>query len=414
MTEYDNGPRGLAWPLLHPLVASVTVEDDAECAPSSFVWPDDPDERTLVPFYLSLNEYNILGSTIDVGSDIAFGDDALRVMWLWMRNFRCNVPICDLIDACITGNPATIAAIAAQLIVNTTYNEYLNQTVVEISPPAGGNLYPPRPTSATPDPLCNAATYVVSKIRALFVEVYDDLETLTAQEVLEAILGVFGWRSGPLYQLIGLLETTDQATLLDAFDDATPDIICQLIEDELDQTAVLAWVATTYPTPSVLGDALAGAIESAADDGKYAQWIAVGATMTGATCDCGPSDWIDNDFSGGDDHGWSPYVSGISFAAWNGGGFERDDDATQIGIVKSIAGVVTDIELWFDAPLSGSGGVMWVGSTGLTGLNIGSSSDEQKWTWSGLAISGGLGFDLYRPGGFASNQYVTRLRYKLA
>jgi len=93
MEGYDSGPRPLPWPLRQPLAAIVTVEDDGDFPPSSFVWPTDPDERTMIPFWLSLNEYNILGSTIDVGSDIAFGEDALRVVWLWMRNFRIEVPV---------------------------------------------------------------------------------------------------------------------------------------------------------------------------------------------------------------------------------------------------------------------------------------------------------------------------------
>lgn len=284
MGEYDSGPRQLPWPLLHPLVGSRTVEDDEVFPPSSFVWPTDPDERTVVPFWLSLNEYNVLGSTIDVGSDVAFAEDALRVMWLWMRNMRVQVPICDAVDACITDNPATIAAIVAQLIVNTTYNTYLT-TVIESTPaPPSGNVYPPRPTAATPTPLCNAATYLVGKLKEVIMQIYDDLETLTPQEILEAFLGIFGWRSGPLYQLIGLLETAEPDDLLAAFDEATPDLICQLIDSELDQAPVLAWVATEFPPPSVLGDALTMGIGALASEGKYAQWIAVGATMTGADC----------------------------------------------------------------------------------------------------------------------------------
>lgn len=130
--------------------------------------------------------------------------------------------------------------------------------------------------------------------------------------------------------------------------------------------------------------------------------------------DCPVDDWIDNDFSTGTQWGWLPYVSGITFADWIEVGFEREDDATQIAIYKTISDVVTDIEVYFNAPLSGSGGVFWAGSTGLTGLQTGSTTDDQKFVWTGLAISGGLGLDLYRPSGFASNQYVERVRYKIA
>lgn len=287
MGEYDSGPRPLPWPLLYPLVDVRTVEDDGDFPPSSFVWPTDPNERTLVPFWLSLNEYNVLGSTIDVGSDIAFGEDALRVVWLWMRNWRIQVPICDAVDDCITNNPATIEAIVNQLMVNATYNTYLTNLITTVSPPTGGNVYPPRPTLATPDPLCNASTYVVAQIRKLIEDIYDDLETLTAQEVLESLLGLFGWRSGPLYQLIGLLETADKTALLADYDAAAPELICALIDAQLDQAPIIAWTNANYPSPSVLGDAMRYAIGSTADDGKWSQWIAVGALIEAPDCGCG-------------------------------------------------------------------------------------------------------------------------------
>ena len=131
-------------------------------------------------------------------------------------------------------------------------------------------------------------------------------------------------------------------------------------------------------------------------------------------CACPEDEWVDNNFATGNQYGWAPFVSMITFANWTGSGWEREDDATQIAIFKSIAGEITDIELYFDSPLSGSGGVMWAGATGLTGLQPGSSDDQEKWTWTGVSISSGLGFDLYRPGGFDSNQRVVRVRYKLA
>lgn len=94
MGQYDSPKRPLPWPLKDQLVQSRTTEEDAECEASSFVWPDDSDERVFIPFKLSLNEYVVLSSTIDVGSDIAYGEDAIRVKWLWDRNMRCHVSLC--------------------------------------------------------------------------------------------------------------------------------------------------------------------------------------------------------------------------------------------------------------------------------------------------------------------------------
>lgn len=101
MSEYDGGPRPLPWPLKNPLVYSRTTEDDTEPPASSFVWPEDSDERVPVIFNLSLNEFVVLASTIDVGSDIAYGVDAIRVWWLWDRMMRENVAICAAIIDCI-------------------------------------------------------------------------------------------------------------------------------------------------------------------------------------------------------------------------------------------------------------------------------------------------------------------------
>ena len=333
MSQYDSPRRSLPWDLLHPLTTHRTTEDDGpDCEPSSFVWPLDSDERVLVPFMLSLNEYNVLATTIDVGSDIAYGEDALRVTWLWLRNMRCPVDLCALIAQCIEDNPAITEIIAQQLIENETFNEWVETMIDTFAPEAtGGNQYDAWPTAATPDPLCNAATYVVAKIRELIVGVYDDLETLTPQEVFEALLGLFGWRSGPLYQLIGLLETADRTALLAAYDAAAPDLICELIAAELDQEPIIAWIETTYPAPSVLGDAMKLAVQSAAAEGKYSQWIAVGATMTDATCDCEEPDpdayipeigtWLDTPggtLSGPDSEGYYIVTATWSGVDWRG------------------------------------------------------------------------------------------------
>lgn len=411
MTDYDNGPRPLAWPLRNPIVSSVTVEDEVDCDPSSFVWPDDPDEKTLVPFYLSLNEYNILGSTIDVGSDIAFADDALRVMWLWMRNFRCNVPICDLVDACINDNPATIAAIVNKLSVNVTFQTFLNETIVEVSPPASGNIYPPRPTSATPDPLCNAATYVVAKMRELFVSIYADLETLTASEVFEALLGIFGWRASPLYQLIGLLETEDETTLLAAYDAAADDLICQLIEDELDQTAILSWIAATYPSPSVIGDALAYGIESAADDGKYGQWIAVGATTTGATCDCTEPPIGDCANFIGSDGGFAPWlhpISGLAAATLTPEGYDTGYNAGFSVITKDPDAITrTSVTVKTAVPLTDPTNVIvQVGNKDQSGLVSSTTQGLTEYVFTGVSFAAGLYVNVQSDGAWPSAQRI--------
>lgn len=133
MGEYDSPARHLPYPLNDSSLIQRTTEDDVDCETSSFVWPEDPTERTLVPFYLSLNEYTVLSSAVDAGSDIAYSDDAIRVWWLWTRNMRCKVPICSLIIDCITNDVDTQQAIVNMLMTNDTFNNYLEERINELT-----------------------------------------------------------------------------------------------------------------------------------------------------------------------------------------------------------------------------------------------------------------------------------------
>jgi len=138
MSEYDGPARPLRWPLTNPLVYSRTTEDDADCEASSFVWPEDSDEQVIIPFKLSLNEYNVLANTIDVGSDLAYGEDAIRVTWLWLRNMRCQVMCC-----CSNPAPSFTDRLNSQTYITETstyygdtYNTWntAGQTVASIAP----------------------------------------------------------------------------------------------------------------------------------------------------------------------------------------------------------------------------------------------------------------------------------------
>jgi hypothetical protein len=192
---------------------------------------------------------------------------------------------CSDIAGCIGSDPTIIDAIAIQLINNELYQSYLTQFVTDVSKTAN-NIYPAYPTSDDPDLMCNAATYIVSQLRSLMVSIYSDLAALTPEEVLASILGLFGWRQGPLYQLIGVLQANDQSAFLADYDAAAPDLICKIIEAAFDQTPVINWIATEYPFPSVIGDALTVGIQSLNDTGKWSQWISVGSLITAPDCGC--------------------------------------------------------------------------------------------------------------------------------
>lgn len=104
MSEYDAPKRSLPYPLKNALVSHRSTEEDDLHGPSSFVWPSDSDERVDVLMHMSLNEYVVLSSAIDVGSDVAYGEDGLRVWWLWTRTLQegVNMACCEDIQAQLT------------------------------------------------------------------------------------------------------------------------------------------------------------------------------------------------------------------------------------------------------------------------------------------------------------------------
>lgn len=101
---YDAPKRSLVFPLYDTASNSSVVPEDTLCDNPSgaVIFPEDPNERVLVPFLLSLNEYNVLANAVDVGADIAYGVDAQAVIWLWLRNFMCADTICDWLRNCVT------------------------------------------------------------------------------------------------------------------------------------------------------------------------------------------------------------------------------------------------------------------------------------------------------------------------
>jgi len=95
------GRRKLPYPVDNSASNSSDIAGEPICGGSSaVVFPDDPDERTFVPFWLSLNEYNMLANCVDVGADIAYSTDAQRILYIWLRNTRCAEMICDFIQSC--------------------------------------------------------------------------------------------------------------------------------------------------------------------------------------------------------------------------------------------------------------------------------------------------------------------------
>jgi len=299
---------------------------------------------------------------------------------------RINVPICAAVDDCITNNPSTIIAIVNQLKLSADFNFYLNQQINIVAPPGQSNKYGPWPTSGDADAICNAATYIVSQIRKLIEDIYDDLETLTIPEILESILGILGWRASIVYQLIGLLDTTDKTALLSQFDSASGDLICALIDAQLAQGPVLQWVADTFSSSVVLRDALTYAIGGTLEAGQWSLWIAVGALIDAPDCGCTPPPADCDDITAG--MGAWVFLDPVYGIFYPGEGAGRGTEPSRIGMMTQFTGqTVTSFTVYTNEPITGLTAGVFPGYNSF-GSESFTSPDVMSFTFSGSWSSG--------------------------
>ena len=225
MDEFSNAaPRRLPWDL-RDFQAAMSANTGADTEEEgSFVWPEDPDERTLVPFYLSQREYTAIASAIDVGSDIAFGTDAIRVWWLFVKNMRYPVPICDLITeallTCEDVQTAIATLIATSPVIQDALSEFvinnqaINQHIQDIANTAvltaaerGMNLL--KPDVCDYGYTFNQASTFVFLLNQLVEDLFEAIEVGTnglerAEKLVSAIPGVGGLL--PFDEIIGLAD----------------------------------------------------------------------------------------------------------------------------------------------------------------------------------------------------------------
>lgn len=100
----------------YPLNRSLDIESDTPNEVIAFLSLDnwvtsDPDERVRVVINLSLNEYVALASSLDVGRDIAYGDNSIEIWWIWSR-ILSSLTLCDDVLSCINENGAIQEAIS--------------------------------------------------------------------------------------------------------------------------------------------------------------------------------------------------------------------------------------------------------------------------------------------------------------
>lgn len=127
--------RKLVYPLYNQLAGSVETPEGVPVAEVP-VFPEDSDEVVTVLFRLSLNQFVALASAIDVGSDIAYGADALQVWWIWVYSYMATTICQEMAQCFIDQNAALMTALAEALRTN----QELIQAVGAASSSAGNTM----------------------------------------------------------------------------------------------------------------------------------------------------------------------------------------------------------------------------------------------------------------------------------
>lgn len=108
----DADSRKLPFPLINSLsIVGFSPDDGQQPISLNDLFPDETTKIKL-EFELSLDEYVALASAIDVGRDIAYGEDSEFLWWVWVACVKGLAMDCDGVADCIENSAAVQAAIA--------------------------------------------------------------------------------------------------------------------------------------------------------------------------------------------------------------------------------------------------------------------------------------------------------------
>jgi len=141
----DEGTRKLPYPLSKTFQPIAETPNDGTPQQVISGFPDET-TKVSVTMTLSLDEYVALATAVDVGRDIAFGDDSELIWWIWCRAFsEGTVMACEDVADCVeselaASNQSLINALIQNNISGGTGGNYNRvngdvTTVLDRNPP---------------------------------------------------------------------------------------------------------------------------------------------------------------------------------------------------------------------------------------------------------------------------------------
>lgn len=135
MTSPTGSKRKLSYDLSFNADMKSTTPLDQVALLDLSTWSNpDPDARIDIILNLSLNEYVALANCIDVGRDIAYGDNSIYLWWVWVRCLQ-SMSICESIINCIENDADVRIAINSSVKGLTDVNGNPDEYAKDVFPP---------------------------------------------------------------------------------------------------------------------------------------------------------------------------------------------------------------------------------------------------------------------------------------
>lgn len=194
-------PTGSIRPLQFPLDRNDDIESETPNTPTiNFLdlsdWSSaDEDERVNIILNLSLNEYVALATCVDVGRDLAYGDNSIYLWWLWTRSLL-SMDICNDIIACIENSESGVSEAILSLVGGNNADDLLATTAQQDNMSLIGDSNP----TCDKDILFGQCVQLVDYLNEQHTDLFEIIEVST--NIYEATAAAFGTQSGSSAQAI--------------------------------------------------------------------------------------------------------------------------------------------------------------------------------------------------------------------
>ena len=185
MTDPQGNTRKIQFPINEPLSIEAITPDEAIVNETLEFWPTtDNDEQITLAIKLSLNEYVALATCVDIGRDIAYGDNSEYLWWLWARILQgmCTVD-CDGVTDCIENDEGVQNALSQFTENYLTENGYQSNTdpnqPTPLKPAQTAENLLPGDVVCDDDHLYAIARGIIANIHDGAIALFQELELIT-------------------------------------------------------------------------------------------------------------------------------------------------------------------------------------------------------------------------------------------